>query len=118
MSLVTPARLRAIYTMLLHMPPYARWGLAHPEAVKFIVLTDPGDTGSYNIVNDRHVVGVNAEVCSDLLHVERTVAHEMIHMRQELLGRRPTTRDDQHNREFWRMARLVCRTLGYSSEGF
>jgi hypothetical protein len=115
MALVTPARLRAIYTMLLHMPPFIRWQMPHPDTVKFYLVHDPKINGEYS---HPHRIGINPETCSDLPHIERVMAHEMVHMRQELIGRRPATKDDQHNREFYRLARIVCRNLGYASENF
>ena len=116
--LVTPARLRAVYVMLVQFPPFNRWSLPPAGEVVFYNITDPKDHGAYNFEKGKHRIGVNGETCADLIHVERVMAHELVHLRQELLGRRPSTKDDQHNREFYRMARLVCRNLGYQSEGF
>lgn len=44
------------------------------------------------------------------------MAHELIHLRQELTG---TYSDrSEHNRAFRRTAKHVCRVLGFDSTGF
>lgn len=117
--LVTQARLRSVYAMLSAMPPFNRWALPAAGTVRFYLVNKPATDGEYNVDDKgRHSIGINSDRCHTLIHLTRTMAHEMVHMRQELIGKRPATKDEQHNREFYRLARLVCRDLGFESEGF
>lgn len=119
MPLVTPKRLRAVYAMLREMPPFDRWDLPPPGEVRFFVVTKPDQQAGYNrSAKGKHSIGINADMHASILHLIRSTSHELGHMRQDLLGRRPATKDEQHNREFRRLGRLICRDLGLDSENF
>lgn len=116
--LASPARLRAIYASLLAFPPFNRWSLPEPNAVKFELLAD-ADTGEYSLdENDRACIAVNGDTNLTLLQITETVAHEMVHIRQDQLGRLPDDPAKHHNAEFRRLARLVCRNLGFDVQRF
>jgi len=120
--LVTTARIKAVYLMLLHLPPFNRWGLEHPDKVQFAVTHDLEKHGGYNISDaGKHRIEINPHTVVALLQLVETVAHEMVHMRQEMTGKRPAVRDKgngQHNKEFYRLANLVCRDLGFDPTRF
>ena len=114
---MTPKRLRAVYTLLQQAPPFDRWGLPPPTEVKFEVLSDE-DHGEYSVDwDDRHYIAINADTHLTLHQVLESVAHEMIHLRQQMLGRFPGQKD-AHNAEFRRLRRVVCRALGFDVQRF
>lgn len=117
MALVTVKRMRAIYTMLLSFPPFDRWDLPPADEVKFIVLKDLRTHGTYNSFA-RHEIGIHPDTHWTLLTFIATMAHEMAHMRQEMTGKRPATKDEQHNRAFYSIARQICQRLGFDPERF
>lgn len=105
--------------MLREMPPFDRWAYPPASEIHFYLVTKPDQQAGYNTTaGGRHMLGVNADIHAHLPHLTRSMAHEMAHMRQEMLGRRPATKDEQHNREFRRIQRLICRNLGFDSETF
>jgi hypothetical protein len=118
MPLVTPKRVRAVYALLQHVPPFERWSLPPVGNIKFEILHGP-DTGEYSVDwNDRATIAVNADTNLSLAQMVETVAHEMVHLRQDQLGRLPEVRTEKHNAEFRRLARLVCRDLGFDVQRF
>ena len=117
--LVTINRTRSLYAWLRSVEPFNRWGLPEADAVRFYPMHDGTDFGEYDLrASGEHVIGLNAARLTTLDLYVRTLAHEMVHMRQQLIGRRPATKADQHNREFYRLAGLVCRSLGFDPEHF
>lgn len=119
MPLVTPKRLKSVYVLLRAHPPFDRWGLPEVADIKFEILSDE-DIGEYSLDhNDRHCIAVNADKHLSLHQVVETVAHEMVHLRQELIGRLPAEGGEKaHNAEFRKLARVVCRTLGFDVQRF
>ena len=118
MPLVTTRRLRAVYAFLQHMPPFERWDLPAVGTIRFEILRD-SDAGEYFVDDrDRHHIAVNADTHITLLQMVETVAHEMVHLRQDLLGKLPEIKTEKHNQEFRRLARVVCRNLGFDVQRF
>lgn len=109
--LVTRQRIRATYTMLREFAPFSRWGLPPATEVRF-ELMQGSDFGQYNEdAKGRHVIAVNPGNVHGVRSLVLVVAHEMTHMRQHLMGKRPVTKDDQHNATFNRLGLMVCRSL-------
>lgn len=117
MALVTVKRMRAIYTMLLAFPPFDRWDMPPADQVRFFVLRDLRAMGVYNS-GDKHHIGIHPDTHWTLHTFVATMAHEMAHMRQEIIGKRPATKDEQHNRAFYAIARQICTKLGLDPERF
>ena len=65
-----------------------------------------------------HIIAVNPHLTLSLLLLIENVAHEMVHLKQDMKGRRPYKATKQHNKEFFRMVRLVCRDLGLDPQRF
>lgn len=104
--------------MLTAFPPFNRWPMPDPKEVKFELLAD-SDIAEYSVDwNDRITIAVNADSNLTLLQIVETVAHEMVHVRQDQLGRLPEVKQAKHNAEFRRLARLVCRDLGFDVQRF
>lgn len=116
MPLVTPKQIRATYAYLRECSPFSRWGLPEAGVLRFEVLKTR-DHAEYQPGERRHVIRVNDLTHLKLEQLLATTAHEMVHLRQELLGRLPATKDP-HNREFRRLAALVCRHLGFDVQTF
>ena len=118
----TPKQLKAIYTMLLEMPPFQRWGLPEPNKVKFVIVNDPQSHGHYVPPEDteKHEIAINSYSHTTLLDHIMTVAHEMGHMRQAAIGRLPDTHDQVkvHNHSWQRIARVICEALGFPAANF
>jgi hypothetical protein len=104
--------------MLQAMPPFNRWALPVVGKIRFEILHGP-DTGEYAVDwDDKASIAVNADTNLTLVQVIETVAHEMCHVRQDQLGRLPEIKEEKHNAHFRRLARLVCRDLGFDVQRF
>ncbi len=112
---VTVHLIRQCYTHLRELPPFDRWSLPTAERVEFGILV-----GKDHAIYERdgpHRICVNDLTHTTHQQVMETVAHEMVHLRQELLGRLPL-RKDPHNADFRRMARAICREFGWNVQTF
>jgi hypothetical protein len=113
---VTPAMVKLCYALLVKLPPFTRWKMPAPDAVKFYLLSDVASHAMYESERGHHI-SVNADTHITLEQLLATVAHEMVHLRQELIGRLPATRDP-HNGAFRRAAKQVCQQLGFDVQAF
>lgn len=116
MPLVTPARIRAAYAFLRECPPFRGWTLPEPHVMRFELLRSR-DHAEYQPGERRHIIRINDLTHTTVEQLIASTAHEMCHLRQELLGRLPATKDP-HNGEFRRMARQVCHHLGFNVQDF
>jgi len=119
---VTARQVRATYELMRRLPPYCGWDLpaanngitfgvngCRSEFGRYIHLgCGVGHPGFHRIEISRH----NVKTCHALIV---TMAHEIIHLHQQLTK---TYSRSQHNREFLRLAKHVCRTLGFEAKGF
>jgi len=105
--------LEGAYIYLARTDPFRSWKMPHEDVVGFHVIFKSDFSGSYQFINGVHTIKIHARRnnTTDVLHA--TMAHEMIHLRQELLGHR-----DHHGPRFHRMARRVCGVHGFSLEDF
>lgn len=116
MSLVTPKQIGRTYAYLRECRPFVAWNLPEACAIRFEVLQGR-DHAEYQPGERRHIIRINDLTHNTLEQLFASTAHEMVHLRQELLGRLPATKDP-HNREFRRMAATVCRHLGFDVQTF
>lgn len=116
MSLVTPKRLRETYAYLRGCKPFAGWKLPEAETLKFEVL-EGRDHAQYDPNQRRHLIKVNAMTHLTLEQLFASMAHEMVHLHQDLLGRLPCQKDP-HNGDFRRWAKSVCHHLGFDVQKF
>ena len=109
-------QVRAAYELLRTLPPYCRWGLPKPEQIRFAVSNRKGEYGRYEYDGCAHSIEISRRNVKNLHALTITMAHEVLHLRQQLAG---TSSDRyQHNRDFMRLAKHVCRVLGFDSKGF
>lgn len=118
---LTPERLAATYTFLRAFPPFCRWGLPSAEDVTFSVLATRNFYGNYSCTyrrdgSIRHYISVSAGRVGHMATLLVTMAHEMLHLRQEL--GRATTPNTDHNAAFRRAAARISRRFGFDPKTF
>ena len=115
---LTPEILKATYEFLRITPPFNRWGLPPGAEIDFRVTKTRKNIGAYHgpLGNGRHMIDISgARVLYIFLLIE-IMSHEMIHLHQDI-GRTDTP-NTQHNAEFQRLAKIVCRHHGYDPNNF
>lgn len=116
MSLVLrPEHLQATYDYLLAFKPFSRWNMPPGEAVAFEVTRDSMTAGFYLCIGGCHHVGVSTRCAGAHITVLKIVAHEMVHLAQEIEGRATKS---MHNADFRRRAQTVCREWGWDAQDF
>jgi hypothetical protein len=108
---LTPARLAGVYEMLRAFPPYNRWSLPPSAKIKFHVLNTPHLHGDWWIDGSKHHIRLSKKKHGHLSSLVESMAHEMIHARQRV--NRTETSGAEHNAEFHRLAKLVCKRFGF-----
>lgn len=108
---ITPQHLELGYELLRASPPFDEWGLPHADLVAFYAtsIDKPGrhgNQGEHWFDGEMHHVRVNPHRHHSFRAMLETLAHEMCHMRQEILG---TRGDINHGRQFQMLARAVCK---------
>lgn len=112
---VTPKVLKSSYFHLRELKPFNRWYLPEASEVSFGILT--GTDHAVYMLDRKHRIEVNADTHTTHEQILMSVAHEMIHLRQNELGRLPVTRNP-HNADFRRMARQICHEFGWDVQIF
>lgn len=119
---LTVRQLKAVYVMLSQFPPLVRWNLPPVGDVRFAVRLEKGSSeevlAHYNITPaGRHEISFDGHAHWTMTKLIAIMAHEIVHLRQEMLGRRPNS-DHQHNGTFKRLAAQVCSAMGYDGADF
>ena len=102
---VTAETIKSVYVLLLQFPPFSRWNLPPPEKLTFYVVDYKTEWGEYHPV--KMTVRVSTENVSTFLSLLQAVAHECIHIRQDVSGRYPVKK--MHNADFKRYVKQVCK---------
>lgn len=110
---VTAETVRAVYVMLLCFPPFSRWSLPPPEKVNFCVAPLKSMWGDFDPNN--HTIRISTVNVTTFLSLVTAVAHEMVHLKQDVSGRWPAK--DAHNADFKRMAKQVCKHFPFFDPG-
>ncbi|OFX03269.1 MAG: hypothetical protein A3E78_12080 [Alphaproteobacteria bacterium RIFCSPHIGHO2_12_FULL_63_12] len=105
---LTPATLEAAYDFLRAMPPFSRWGLPPGDEIRFRVTSDPEAMGWHSVDKDGHCIDISGEKVGHLVTLMKTMAHEMIHLRQDELGLKRT-----HGKGFAALAHQVSKVHGF-----
>ena len=112
----TPDLLRRAYELLRQTPPFKGWRLPEAEMIWFEVTRARGVYGEYWYDKARgHVIRVSQARHAYLPGLLATVAHEMIHLREQLQGARW---DVAHGKAFQPLADRVCRLHGFDRGAF
>lgn len=107
--------------MFRELPPFSRWGLPPPEQIRFGVNSVRGEFGRYLHEGrgrkgpGKHYIEISRHNVKSFHALAITMAHEIIHLHQQIAK---TYTRSQHNAEFMRLAKRVCRVLGFDSKGF
>ena len=116
---LTPDVLEACYEFWRTLPPFKVWNLPHADEVEFVVSRHPTHSG-YHRGRRRdihsHEIGISEVCVGHIDTLNRAVAHEMIHQYQQRAG--TETANTEHNAEFKRIARHVCRVHGFDARAF
>lgn len=108
---VTPQRLAGVYEMLRAFPPFSRWKLPKAEDARFHVAKTKRWHAAWWIDGNTHHIEVSKVKHGHLRSLIESMAHEMIHVKQRV--DQTETRGVEHNAEFVRLAKTVCRRFGF-----
>jgi hypothetical protein len=110
---LTSDMLAAAYDFLRVTEPFKGWKLPEAEDVGFHVLRTRGHSADYSFEAGIHLIRVSAARNGHAASLLATMAHEMIHLRQQILGDR-----GHHTALFRRLAARVCRIHGFDPKTF
>ena len=108
---VTPQRLESVYAMLREWPPFSSWRLPRAEDVSFHVAKTNRWHAAWWVKEGKHHIEVSEKKHGHLNSLIASMAHEMIHIRQKVA--KTETPNTEHNAEFHRIAKRVCKQLGF-----
>ena len=112
--LLTPERCAAIYECLRAFPPFDKWRLPPAEEVEFRTPNRKDIFGEY-IEFDPHIITLSLTNIGHYETAHRVIAHEMLHLSQAIAGTRTKS---QHNADWHKRARTVCRHMGWDYKAF
>lgn len=115
---LTPRMLEAAYEYLRTTPPFRGWKLPHADDIEFKVTRQMYPQAFYEkyCYTDHHIIAMSDVRIGHTVNVMDVMAHEMIHLRQEIT--KTTTANTEHNAEFDRLSRVVCRHHGFDPKNF
>jgi len=105
---MTPKVLRGVYFMLKQIPPISRWQLPNASSIRFRITRSENDYAE--VEPKTRTMWVSRRKHAHLASVEKTVAHEMIHLARYLRGHK---RWDEHDKTFLKMSEAVSNALGW-----
>lgn len=112
---VTPKVLKSAYSHLRSLKPFNRWNLPPPDKVRFALHC--GRDHAVYMNHTRPHIEVNRDTHTTHVQILMSVAHEMVHLRQDIQGRLPISANP-HNAAFRRMARAICAEFGWDVQVF
>lgn len=123
---ITPETCRAAYEFFRTTLPYRRWKLPDADSVEFKITKSADKYGSVDYPSRkgfkiRPIMEVSDHLCYCTDVLLRTVAHEMVHLRQfQLDGWTVVEKGKEygHGPDFQAMAKLICRRHGFNLETF
>lgn len=115
---LTPQIVAAAYEYLRACPPFKAWKLPPADEVEFCVTRHRDREGDHTTYcrTLEHIIRVSAYHIKTTQDLMDCVAHELIHARQTRT--KTATPKRQHNAEFNRINRRVCRYHGWPVEEF
>lgn len=111
---LTPERIAILYECLRQLPPFSGWKLPPSHLVEFRTPKRRDLLGEYT-ESDPPRIMVSSALNGTLDHILEVLAHEMVHMAQHQSGF--SNRAD-HNQDFLRRAKAVCRSFGWDWKRF
>lgn len=118
---LTPVIVEAAYDFLRMTPPFNRWKLPSSDHVEFLIIKEKRVQGSYSrwVAGPQkgvHIIGVSQQLVNHTAVLMKLIAHEMVHLRQADRG--TETPGTEHNAEFHRLTKLVCKHHGWDEGDF
>jgi hypothetical protein len=116
---ITPIMVEQAYELLRATPPFNRWKLPEADDVEFRIVKSPNIYGQHALRYTKHksdghdVIDISLPNHRYLPTLICTMAHEMVHLKQRMLGYR-----DAHGKNFKRMAKSVCHNHGWDEGAF
>lgn len=107
MNLITVDTCKAIYRMLSELPPFNKYELPRPSEIEFLVVDDPAMYGQYQ--PEPHCITISTAKQSYLQTLEKTMAHEMVHLILYLQGKRY----ELHNKNFYNLTNQIAVIYGW-----
>jgi len=116
---LTPDIIEGAYRYLAITPPYRRWKMPHPDDVEFHVIRLTDRRGDWNCYQKTkgggHIIRISEKLIGRTHSLIEAVAHEMVHMRCEMLGDKTSA---PHGGNWKRLAAQVCRHHGFDPKLF
>lgn len=103
----------AAYEYLRASDPFRNWRLPASSEIRFRIVRDPKMFADFTARGSIYTIRISAARNGHTNTLMATLAHEMIHLRQELTGDR-----EKHGPRFQRMASRVCAVHGFDPLGF
>ena len=107
MNLITVESCKAVYRMLRELPPFNKYELPTPSEIEFLVVDDPAMYGQYQ--PEPHCITISSAKQSYLQTLEKTIAHEMVHLILYLQGKRY----ELHNKNFYKLTYQIADIYGW-----
>lgn len=106
---LTIATVELTYDRLRTTLPFRKWGLPDSDDIEFNISTRRDCMGWFRGAGsaDHHEIGLSFSKIGSLATLDRVMAHEMIHLKQEVA--KTTTANTEHNAEFYVLAAKVAR---------
>jgi hypothetical protein len=111
---LSPDGCAALYDAIRMHPPFCRWSLPESDEIEFHVVRDRKIFGQYHYGDD-HAIAISETVVGHWSTLSSTMAHEMIHLYQNLNNRQTKA---EHNVEFRKLASEVCAEFGFDPRCF
>ena len=116
---LTPDIIEGAYEFLRMTPPFRGWRLPPADEVEFVVARHRRYLGYHRGLRHKvnsHEIGISDSCVGHTNTLLRTMAHEMIHQYQQ--RKRTETSNTEHNAQFHKLARQVCRYHGWDEKEF
>ena len=110
---LTPELLKTTYNGLLETEPFRRWSLPRDGLCFVVVDKILSDYDSFAEFTEPNTFRFSRIKVKNLPELVRTMAHEMIHMKQYLAGE-----TDHHGASFHRYAKRVCKIHKFNLKEF
>ena len=106
---LTAEMLRTGYDFLRSSAPYCRWGMPPGKEVKFLITAAAKVYGDHLLLTDgAHRIRISNQFHGHPYTLLKTLAHEMLHVHQA-----ERELPIEHDAEFMRLWRLVCKHHGF-----
>jgi hypothetical protein len=115
---LTPEIVEAAYNLLKEAAPFKGWNLPDADDIEFVILRTRKHWADYSFEGKpstgRHIIRLSHKKHSHLDTVLMSVAHEILHMMQQLQN----VKESQHGDYWQQLADEVCELHGWDRMAF